>query len=530
MSICQQINSRCVSAEFLKRGRGEGGKAAAKKERDENLEEEKSFGARRRPKENKKCDRLQKMERKRQSLEEKLEKMRRDQPKDIREERFTLEKTKDQRDIEEEMERLIEEHKNDPPTPASQSDRSEKMEDLDRAKTWMELGREDLEEEMNASELESGLQLQEDGRSIGGTVDSKDIFAKYSHVLQGTNDFDLSESDEEKTAEMSHKKSEEDQIRKARDNEEMRRRRENEIAMRENMEEDNVDMDEELVDDGEDEVVKVDDNQDEVEEDSVCKFTALNAGRADEVRLSETDSDSVPLEVRISSGGSDREVVKDFTKLDPAEKVVVTLDSDTEEAGKGAIGNEIYGFSSSLTRINNPFNVLLETREEQIQSREDAEAANALALDMDERGEEDKRRGSREEEERKRLQEEDERMRRREEEDVLRRVEEEEMRKVANEHRIQREKEEMLTRRDAEERGQFARVQPEVTPPDIVETQYFPEKMTESVKAKKQDVGKMKVGKKQARCGTCQGCTSPNCNVCKFCKDMKSNGGEGKQR
>ena len=162
MSICQQINSRCVSAEFLKRGRGEGGKAAVKKERDENLEEEKSFGARRRPKENKKCDRLLKMERKRQSLEEKLEKMRRAQPKDIREERFTLEKTKDQRDIEEEMERLIEEHKNDPPTPASQSDRSEK--DLDGAKTWMELGREDLEEEMNASELDSGLQLQEDGR------------------------------------------------------------------------------------------------------------------------------------------------------------------------------------------------------------------------------------------------------------------------------------------------------------------------------------------------------------------------------
>ena len=152
MSICQQINPRCVSAEFLKRGRGEGGKAAVKKERDENLEEEKSFGARRRPKENKKCDRLQKMERKRQSLEEKLEKMRRDQPKDIREERFTLEKTKDQRDIEEEMERLIEEHKNDPPTPDSQSDRSEKMEDLDRAKTWMELGREDLEEELNATD------------------------------------------------------------------------------------------------------------------------------------------------------------------------------------------------------------------------------------------------------------------------------------------------------------------------------------------------------------------------------------------
>ena len=136
-----------------------------------------------------------------------------------------------------------------------------------------------------------------------------------------------------------------------------------------------------------------------------------------------------------------------------------------------------------------------------------------------------------EEEERRRLQEEDERMRRREEEDVLRRVEEEEMRRAAEEERIKREKEEMLMSRDEE-------LEPEVTTLDT-ETKYSPEKISESVEATEQhqDLGKMKVsggtrpvGKKQARCGSCQGCLSPNCNTCKFCKDMKSNGGAGKQR
>ena len=79
-------------------------------------------------------------------------------------------------------------------------------------------------------------------------------------------------------------------------------------------------------------------------------------------------------------------------------------------------------------------------------------------------------------------------------------------------------------------------MEPEVTTLDT-ETKFVPEKIPETVKMEQQPdiLGKMKaggakVGKKQARCGTCQGCASPNCNVCKFCKDMKSNGGAGKQR
>ena len=239
----------------------------------------------------------------------------------------------------------------------------------------------------------------------------------------------------------------------------------------------------------------------------------------------------------MSESGSDGEVVS----LQPPQAVTVTLGSDSEEVVDGidrnltfaTIATEIYGSSSSSTQFNNPFDVLLETREEQVQSREDAEAANALALDMDERGEEGRRMGRMEEEERGRLQEEDERMRRREEEDVLRRVEEEEMRRAGEEERVRREKEEMLMSRDEE-------LEAEVPTLDT-ETRFSPEKISEPVKSAEQPqyLGKRKVaagggtkavGKKQARCGTCQGCVSPNCNICKFCKDMKSNGGAGKQR
>ena len=524
--------------------------------------EEKSFAARQ-AKENKKLDRLEQMERKKQSLAEELEKVRRlrGQPENVVEEHFTLEKTKDQRDIEEEMERLIEEHKNDEADQSEEketsnesqsSETAEKLEDFAASKSWVDLGRQDLDEEMNAaSESGSQTQFQEvpiDETLNSGKVDPEDIFVKYSHVLQGNsgseafaNDFDLSESDDEKTTKLSRQKFEEEQILKARDSEEMRRRKEIEIEVEE------VDMEEEVLDDNDDgeeedvlevegvgnlvDVEQGDDDGDGVEEDSVCQFTALNAGRAvEEVRLSETDSDSVPLEVRLSESGSEGEVVS----LEVAKTVTVTLGSDSEEevvdgvdsrVAFNTITTEIYPSSSSATRFNKPFNVLLETREEQVQSREDAEAANALAMDMDEMGEEGRRRGRVEEEERRRVEDEDERMRRREEEDVLRRVEEVEMRRVADEERILREKEEMLMSRGEEE----SRVEPEVT-----ETKYLPPKMSESSKAEQRDLGKIKagakVGKKQARCGTCQGCASPNCNACKFCKDMKSNGGAGKQR
>lgn len=35
-------------------------------------------------------------------------------------------------------------------------------------------------------------------------------------------------------------------------------------------------------------------------------------------------------------------------------------------------------------------------------------------------------------------------------------------------------------------------------------------------------------GKRRPRCGTCEGCTAQNCQVCVFCKDMKKYGGIGK--
>ena len=177
-------------------------------------------------------------------------------------------------------------------------------------------------------------------------------------------------------------------------------------------EDDDEDEDDDDDDDEEEEVVEVpqveeDQDDDEAEEDSVCQFTALNAGRADEVRLSETDSDSVPLEVRISESGSDGDEV---VSLEAEAQTVVTLGSDSDEADSSLtfttkVTTEIHGSSSSDNKFSNPFGVLLETREEQVQSREDAEAANALAMDMDERGEEGRRRGRVEEEERRRAEE-----------------------------------------------------------------------------------------------------------------------------
>ena len=177
------------------------------KERDQLLLDEKNFASRQ-AKDNKKFDRLEQMERKKQSLEEKLEKIRRvrEQPadEDVREEEFTLKKTKDQRDIEEEMERLIEEHKNDQPNQSEETshesqsteDDAARLEELlpnqfdnQASESWADLdNQQDLDEEMNSSKLGTEPQLQE-----VPSVDSEDIFAKYSHVLQrniGSEDFE----------------------------------------------------------------------------------------------------------------------------------------------------------------------------------------------------------------------------------------------------------------------------------------------------------------------------------------------------
>ena len=117
-------------------------------------------------------------------------------------------------------------------------------------------------------------------------------------------------------------------------------------------------------------------------------------------------------------------------------------------------------------------------------------------------------------------------------------VEQEQVRKTVEE-RIKRDNEEMLLRRGS--KSEEAGGDPEVATLDMEVKQEPPV----SYFHEQQDVkmgppggkmgppgGKMvpSGGKKKARCGTCQGCVSPNCKICKFCADMKSNGGPGKLR
>ena len=41
---------------------------------------------------------------------------------------------------------------------------------------------------------------------------------------------------------------------------------------------------------------------------------------------------------------------------------------------------------------------------------------------------------------------------------------------------------------------------------------------------------KTKVLRKTRRCNKCQGCTTPDCGICVYCRDMKKNGGPGTKK
>ena len=226
MNICDNNTfcTRCVGAVGAKRGIREKRMNSKDLNEDKGMDlsdfkEDKKMGSKD-SKSDKRTAKLEQMERKKRRLEEQLgviRKARGMSEEGGREEKnFTFEKTKDQRDIEEEMERLIEAHKNDPPqilenmesSYESQSVVDEVVKPEDACenpitdnfnKSWQELGQKDFDKES---------ENQRQFSTTGGLVDSEDIFAKYSHVLQGinenrnfSNDFNLSESEEEEKRE-----------------------------------------------------------------------------------------------------------------------------------------------------------------------------------------------------------------------------------------------------------------------------------------------------------------------------------------